>query len=141
MRKSMQDTYISQTNELEKKAHDYFNQRLEARSTMSKRFKRPEKGFPGLLNRPLGPLPQDMLVLDGDSEQFPGSGSYRWAGLGLLVLAVGCLIALAVWLPWLAVSPATLLIMLFRAFMPTWIAVVLTGVVGAIFMHYTGKVQ
>ena len=77
-------------------------------------FERPNKGFAGLISRPLPPLPAFTPVWHPTAGALRRLPSYRLAAFGLVVVAIGVLITLVLTVPWMRISPATLIFDFFR---------------------------
>ena len=75
------------------------------------RFRRPTGWMGSLVSRWLGPLPKDSRLIHPDAEQLAKVGSYRLFAGVLVVLAIGSLLLIAHFIPWMLVSPATLIMM------------------------------
>lgn len=72
-------------------------------------FVRPNRGIAGLISRPLPPLPAFTPVWYLTKEELRQRRSYRLAAFGLFIAAVGVLFTLAATVPWMRISPATLI--------------------------------
>lgn len=82
-----------------------------ARDLERNRFRRPTGWMGSLTSRWLGPLPENGKVIHPNAEQLAKVGSYRlFAGL-LVVVAIGTLLTIAYFMPWMLVSPATIITM------------------------------
>lgn len=73
-----------------------------------RQFRRPDKGVSGVLSRLLPPLPGFVPVWYPTPAVLRRLPSYRLAAFGLLVGAVTLLIMLVLTIPWMRISPATL---------------------------------
>lgn len=74
-------------------------------------YRRPSGKITGLFSRPLGPLPyklKDTKIDTATEEVMATLPSYRLAALSLLIGVVGSLVTLSLMLPWLMVSPLSL---------------------------------
>lgn len=121
------------TKEVEQTAAE--EQFHEALFNSHKFYLRPERGFPELLSRFLGPVPQFMPVISPDQEKLTTVRSYRWSGFALFACAISVLVGLVTAVPWLGVSPAILLLSLYGNILPSWLAMICTVVSGYWFVR------
>lgn len=74
-------------------------------------FRRPDKGFAGLLSRALPPLPTPTKApfhpTKGTLALIP---SFRLKAFGLIALAISALLALMHFVPWMRTSPTTIIV-------------------------------
>lgn len=73
------------------------------------RFTRPSNKFIDPFNRMLGPLPEGLNTYQPTKKNLRKVRSYRLLGCVLLIAAIVLLISLSALVPWLAISPATLI--------------------------------
>lgn len=75
------------------------------------RFRRPTGWMGSLASRWLGPLPENDCMIHPNAEQLAKVGSYRLFAGVLVVTAIGLLLLFADFMPWMLVSPATIITM------------------------------
>lgn len=80
------------------------------REFLRSHFRRPTGWMGSLASRWLGPLPKDNPLIHPNAEQLAKVGSYRVFASVLVILAIGSLILIATFIPWMLVSPATLIL-------------------------------
>lgn len=90
------------------------------------RFKRPSNKFVNPFNRLLGPLPEGLNAYQPTEKNLRKVRSYRLMGFALAVVAAILLISLCALVPWLAISPATLITSTLASFMDPGLARILT---------------
>lgn len=81
----------------------------EEREFERNRFERPSSGFFGLLSRPLGPLPERAVAITPTDEALASVPRYRGAAFLLIVVAISLIIGLSLLVPWLAISPISVI--------------------------------
>jgi hypothetical protein len=81
------------------------------------RFTRPSNRFIDPFNRMLGPLPEGLNAYQPTEKNLRKVRSYRLFGGVLIVIAITLLISLSASVPWLAISPATLITSALGTFM------------------------
>lgn len=89
------------------------------------RFTRPSNKFIDPFNRMLGPLPEGLNAYQPTKKNLRKIRSYRLLGFVLLIAAIVLLISLSALVPWLAISPATLITSALASFMDPALANVL----------------
>lgn len=96
------------------------------RALRRSRFKRPSNWFLDPFNRLLGPLPEGLNAYQPTKKNLRKMRSYRLLGFVLLLAAITLLVSLSAFVPWLAISPATLVTLALASFMDQALANILT---------------
>lgn len=111
---------------------------LDALAHSHKFYLRPERGFPGLLSRPLGAMPQFMPVISPEREKLMAVRDYRRSGFVLFICAIAALVGLVFTVPQLGVSPALFLLHLYSDILPQWLTAPCTVASGYLFVRLLG---
>lgn len=96
------------------------------RALAKSRFMRPSNKFIDPFNRLLGPLPEGLNTYQPTEKNLRKIRNYRLLGGVLIVIAITLLISLSAFVPWLAISPATLITSALSTFMDPTAAGIVT---------------
>ena len=83
-------------------------------------FRRPENRIVRFFNRRLGPLPAGTKLIHPTKENLKKVRSYRLLAFGLVMAAITALILLSTFVPWMRISPASIITSLFTSWIGGW---------------------
>ena len=102
-------------------------------------FARPQQGLLGWLFRPLGPLPKDARNVHPPPEALADLPHYRLPALLLFVCVASMLISVALLMPWLVVSPMSIIAKVLVPLLGTGLGWTLTILVTFMLMSYFAR--